>query len=333
MDSAKNDAPTRHSARRFFNQSHTLMFVAGFDGQIIRLNPAWKTMLGFTPEEMMAYPFFHFVHPHDLKAVSTELQRLTCGVVTRTFELRALCKDGSYKWTLWNATPYPEEQVFYATGYDITRRKRAEEVLFETEHIYRKILDAIPDMVFCKDRQSQFTWGNKAFLEYYSFSDEEIATAGAETNQQELYRQQDAQVFSTGETLNILEEAARRYDGEPHLFNTVKSAITNCAGEVVMVVGVSRDITEQRRAAVEREALISELQEALAQVKTLKGLLPICASCKKIRDDQGDWHPVEIYINEHSGAEFSHGVCPDCFKNLYPDFVNLLPPTNNETEK
>ena len=68
----------------------------------------------------------------------------------------------------------------------------------------------------------------------------------------------------------------------------------------------------------EREKLIRELQEALAKVKKLSGLLPICASCKKIRDDKGYWNQIESYVREHSEAEFSHGICPECMKKLYP---------------
>jgi AmiR/NasT family two-component response regulator len=66
--------------------------------------------------------------------------------------------------------------------------------------------------------------------------------------------------------------------------------------------------------------LNEELQAALAAVKTLSGLLPICASCKKIRDDQGYWQQVEVYIREHADVEFTHGLCPDCLIKLYPDF-------------
>jgi len=70
----------------------------------------------------------------------------------------------------------------------------------------------------------------------------------------------------------------------------------------------------------EREVAIIELREALAKIKTLRGLIPICASCKKIRDDQGFWTQVEVYIRDHSEAEFSHGICPECVQKLYPDF-------------
>jgi hypothetical protein len=77
------------------------------------------------------------------------------------------------------------------------------------------------------------------------------------------------------------------------------------------------DISERRRAAEERERMIVELKEALGNVKTLRGLIPICASCKKIRDDKGFWSQVEVYVRDRSEAEFSHGICPDCMKRLY----------------
>jgi len=67
------------------------------------------------------------------------------------------------------------------------------------------------------------------------------------------------------------------------------------------------------------EELVRELEKALLEVKTLKGFIPICASCKKIRDDSGYWNQIESYIKEHSDAEFSHSICPDCVKKLYPN--------------
>ena len=73
------------------------------------------------------------------------------------------------------------------------------------------------------------------------------------------------------------------------------------------------------RAEQERDRLIDELQRALATIKTLRGMLPICASCKKIRNDSGYWEEVELYVKKHSDAEFTHGICPDCEQKLYGD--------------
>lgn len=85
------------------------------------------------------------------------------------------------------------------------------------------------------------------------------------------------------------------------------------------IITFVRDISDRKRNEREREGLIRQLQDALARVKTLSGLLPICASCKKIRDDAGSWRILEEYVEAHSEADFSHGICPDCSKKLYPN--------------
>jgi Na+/melibiose symporter-like transporter len=82
---------------------------------------------------------------------------------------------------------------------------------------------------------------------------------------------------------------------------------------------IQRDIAARKQAEEERELLIRELQEALAKVKMLSGMLPICSSCKRIRDDQGYWQRIEEYIRDHSEAEFTHSVCQDCARKLYPE--------------
>lgn len=74
----------------------------------------------------------------------------------------------------------------------------------------------------------------------------------------------------------------------------------------------------------ERKALTRRLQEALDEIKTLNGIIPICASCKKVRNDTGYWQAVEQYIEQHSGAQFTHGICPDCTQKLYPELSEKL---------
>jgi hypothetical protein len=79
------------------------------------------------------------------------------------------------------------------------------------------------------------------------------------------------------------------------------------------------EMENRRRVQIDKDNLIIELKDALCKVKTLSGFLPICASCKKIRDDNGYWNQIESYIKSHSDVDFSHGICPDCAKMLYPD--------------
>jgi PAS domain S-box-containing protein len=92
------------------------------------------------------------------------------------------------------------------------------------------------------------------------------------------------------------------------------------SGNLQRIVLVLRDITERKKADREREELVDKLTDALAEVRVLGGLLPICSSCKKIRDDKGYWKQLEEYFHSHSDVRFSHGMCPDCFKEFYPNF-------------
>jgi len=86
---------------------------------------------------------------------------------------------------------------------------------------------------------------------------------------------------------------------------------------------ISRSPTRKLvRINVEKELAIDGLREAMNKISTLRGLLPICASCKKIRDDKGYWNQIEVYISEHTEADFSHGICPDCAKDLYGEILD-----------
>jgi len=97
------------------------------------------------------------------------------------------------------------------------------------------------------------------------------------------------------------------------------SPIYDKDGELLGVVETLQDITVLKLMEEEKERLNVELTEALNQIKTLSGLIPICAACKKIRDDKGYWNQIESYLEEHSDAVFSHGLCPECFQEYFPE--------------
>jgi hypothetical protein len=107
---------------------------------------------------------------------------------------------------------------------------------------------------------------------------------------------------------------------EPHL---ERSLLVTCSpffdkdGVPIGSVHVARDITERKQTEEEREKLIKEIKDALEKVKILSGLVPICANCKKIRDDKGYWNQIEGYIQKYSEVKFSHGMCPECSDKLY----------------
>jgi hypothetical protein len=107
-------------------------------------------------------------------------------------------------------------------------------------------------------------------------------------------------------------------------FEATTSPLRDATGEIIAGIMVVRNVDQRKKLEQERENLIHDLQEALANIKTLSGLIPICANCKKIRKDSGYWEQIESYICDHSEARFSHGICPKCAKELYPDFFGNL---------
>jgi len=108
--------------------------------------------------------------------------------------------------------------------------------------------------------------------------------------------------------------------GQPIQVLMTVSPVKDDGGGTVGASSVERDISRRKREESERLKLIDELTASLAQVKTLSGLLPICSGCKKIRNDAGYWQQVETYLKEHSNAEFTHSLCPECVTRLYPEY-------------
>jgi PAS domain S-box-containing protein len=181
----------RELEEQFFAVSIDMLCYLDFNGYFKRLNPAWEQTLGFTRKELMSKPFIEFVHPDDRERTLQQNKDVRSGGRAIHFENRYLCKDGSFRWLLWNAAPDFGQQTIYSVARDITDRKRAEE---------------------------------------------------------------------------------------------------------------------------ERERLVLQLQTALAEVKTLRDILPICSYCKNVRNDDDYWQTVETYITRYTKTQFSHSICPDCFE-------------------
>jgi PAS domain S-box-containing protein len=178
---------------RFFTLSIDMLCIAHFSGHFQKLNPAWERILGFTREELQSKPMVEFVHPDDRERTLEQNRRVREGEQAQAFENRYVCKDGSYRWLLWNARADLEHQVIYS---------------------------------------------------------------------------------------------------------------------------VARDITERKKAEAERERLVRQLQAALAEVRELQEILPICSYCKRIRDDKNYWQTVEAYFSHYTNTSFTHGICPPCYAKV-----------------
>jgi PAS domain S-box-containing protein len=212
-------------------------------------------------------------------------------------------------------------------GIYTIRQKQSDKMLSESEDIFNNFMEHSPIYVFFKDeniRSLQLsrnfeTMLNRPLAELLGKSMNELFPSALAKSMVE----DDKRIMSEGKTLNIEEELNGR------LYQTIKFPI-NIEGKPRYLAGYAIDITERKKAeealqqySVELEKSNKELQDALAKVKQLSEMLPICASCKKIRDDKGYWQHIEAYISEHTDTLFSHGICPDCEKRAYEELNRL----------
>jgi len=202
------------------------------------------------------------------------------------------------------------------------------------EHLSRQaqIFASLQDAVIVTDLDGLIVDWNPAATEMYGYSREEMVGRTAEIlNEPAAGSSLTSTILAAVSSENAWtgDVSFVRKDGSKGTSRTIVAPVLDREGQATALMGVNRDITEQVRVTQEREELIDQLQEALAHVKTLSGLLPICSSCKRVRDDQGYWHQVESYVRDHSNAEFSHSICPDCATRLYPD---LYPPEQKSKE-
>jgi PAS domain S-box-containing protein len=205
----------------------------------------------------------------------------------------------------------------------IAQQRQAEEALRESEQRYRSLFDRIPIGLYQTTPQGQIIDANPALVEMLGYPERMSLLA---SNATDTYKNSEARtrwqsiMGREGVVLNYQKEL-RRYDGAIIWVNENTRTVRDKEGHVLFYEGSFQDITERKQIEEEREKLIGDLKEALSKVKTLSGFIPICASCKKIRDDKGYWEQVEVYIRDRSEAEFSHGICPECMKKLYPDEI------------
>jgi len=213
---------------------------------------------------------------------------------------------------------------------DIAARKQAEAALKRSYEFTKTVIDSMNDAISVVNiHDYKIASINKTFLKEYALKSEGDAIGKTcyevTHNSRSICAPPDdicplKDVVTMGEQ-RVVEHVHCGERGEKIYVEVTAAPIRDDNGTISQVVHVTRDITARKNAEEERERLIRELQKALGEIKTLTGLLPICANCKKIRDDKGYWNQIEVYISEHSQAEFSHGICPQCAKKLYPKYA------------
>ncbi|MGB8543674.1 MAG: PAS domain S-box protein [Candidatus Acidiferrales bacterium] len=174
---AIESARAREELDKFFTLSLDMLCIAGTDGFFKRLNPSWPKKLGYSIEELTTTPFIDFVHRDDREATIQEVEKLSVGIDTISFENRYRCRDGSYRHLSWNATSFVERQLIYAIGRDVTKLKQTEQALRLSEERNRLLFESNPHPVFVYDCATLAILDvNQAAIANYGYSREELLT-------------------------------------------------------------------------------------------------------------------------------------------------------------
>jgi PAS domain S-box-containing protein len=267
---------------RFFTLSLDMFFIAGFDGYFKRLNPMCEKTLLFTAEEFLAKPWIAFIHPKDRESTLIQLQELSNTGETVSFENRFRCKDGTYKWLLWNAALCPEEQLIYAAARDITERKQAEEELRQSEERFRLLVKNVKDYaIYMLDTSGQVVSWNKGAERLNGYQAEEIIgqhfscffphTETMSDEPEQVLKKAALEGRCEWETLRL------RQDGSQFWANVVVTALRGEDGRLRGFATVTRDITERKRsqAALQQanDDLERRVEERTAELKAANELL------------------------------------------------------------
>ncbi|MBZ5683610.1 MAG: PAS domain S-box protein [Acidobacteriia bacterium] len=301
------------------------MVIVNAVGEIVAVNAQTQKLFGYSRAELLGKPVEILSPERSREKHVVNRIRYSTAPLTRPMgtglELYGRRKDGSEFPVEISLAPMRSDEgmLISSTIRDITERKRAEQTLRESEERFRVALKSAPISVFNQDRELRYTWINSPVMSwdeqgYLGRTDAEIVGGEEGARLTAIKRG----VLQKGVGTRV--ETVVTFQGQPHYFDLTVEPLRNARGEVVGITCAAVDITPIKQGSAERERLILELQEALAQVKMLKGLLPICANCKKIRNERGEWNPVEKYIRDHADVDFTHGICPECAHSLYPEF-------------
>jgi PAS domain S-box-containing protein len=286
------------------------------DGTIISWNKGAEKIYGYKAEEILGQPVSVLIPPGHGGELDEVMTRLQHGERIKTYEAKRIRKDGRIIDVSITTSPIKRHDGIVVgssvVARDITLEKEADEALRLSEERFRVALKNAPVVVFSQDLQLRYTW---------------ISSSSLGVVPEDYLGRTDSEMFGDedgGRLTAIKEEVLRTrseshaevtamLNGERHYFDLVVEALRDPDERVVGVLCSAVDTTSLKET-------IAKLQHALNEVQALKGLVPICASCKKIRNERGTWEVLEAFIQAHSEAKFSHGICPDCMGKLYPEF-------------
>jgi PAS domain S-box-containing protein len=222
--------------------------------------------------------------------------------------------------------PYDMEQLMVHIRRALEKQEIAE-TLRKSEARYRMLAENARDLIWTLDCSGRLTYISPSVEFLRGVTPEEAmreSSSNAITPESEKIAKADMEEILQNAAMGkkrsprVHEIEFLRKGGGTIWMEVSSTGLYDAAGKLLGILCAGRDISDRRKAEDEKNRLIAELQEALGKIKTITGLLPICTVCKKIRDDKGKWEELEVYIRDHSEADFSHGICSECLGKIYP---------------
>ncbi len=273
-----------------------------------------RGLLGYAPAELSGRNWFDLLSPEDRSSARES------SLNGQAFECRALHKDGSTRWLDCSAgIPGKTPDLMIVKFRDVTASKAAERALSRLA----AIVDCSDDAIIGMSIRGRIESWNRTAEGFFGFSPDEVMGRHISflmTPAQHAELESMMKSLRRGESIPSFETSRIRKDfSRIHLSVTI-SPVWDADRNLIGASAIARDVTRQKEAEKASAGLIADLQDALAHIRRLSGLLPMCSWCKKIRDDAGYWQEVESYLSQHAEVDFSHGICPDClvkFRDSY----------------
>lgn len=232
---------------RLFNHSLDMLCVAGFDGYLKQVNPAWEKTLGWTREELLSKPFLDFVHPEDQESTMGTVRDLEKGLSILTFQNRYRCRDGSFKWISWNSFPLVEEKLVFSVARDVSRSKEIEATLQKEKHFVESTINSLPGIFYLFDLKGHFLRWNRNLEIVSGYSYQEISRMNPldffREKERDLISKRIQDVFLKGQTsvegLLVTKEGTKI----PYFFSGVPFSSEN----QTYLVGMGIDLSERKR--------------------------------------------------------------------------------------